>query len=432
MKEYFSIYIALILSFFSCNNSGDTIENTKVNHNTLLVATEGQVFNFNIDEHKIAWEYTSKIDTAGNRNYFVVNAENLFVPFESGDFINFDVNTGKIIWKKQVSESDSEVKEGSSDPNDEAERLQELMPLLMTKPMIDGKQVIIATTAQPRQGVGYLFNFDIPSGKEKWRSDLPTVFNLFAPVKYRNNYFVNSAVYLVMFTPEPGTSTSYGMFEGAEVSGEAPTDNQTNQFGKPIYTQMQANNESLFIGDESGKFYCFQLDKNANLNEGDMMDPNNTFVKNPKIFKWTFSDEAFDFQENGITFLDDNTLFVEMKTGLANKSCIYALDTNNGKVKWKKVVQGSINNWNLKDGKIMGSTDNIIFWLDNNGENYSEMPTKNKVLSNIDLVDKSNLIYVTENGIETLDIKTKKTKLTFAKAFRMNSNNNLQIKYIGK
>lgn len=432
MKKYFSLYIALILSFFSCKNPGDTIENTKVNHNTLLVATEGQVLNFDIDEHKIAWEYTSIIDAAGNRNYFVVDAENLFMPFESGDFINFDVNTGKIIWKKQVSESDSEIKEGSNDENAEAERLKELMPLLMTKPMIDGQQVVIATTAQPTQGVGYLFNFDRANGKEKWRSDLPTVFNFFAPIKYRNNYFVNSAVYLEMFTPEPGTSTSYGMFEGAEVSGEAPTDNQTNQFEKPIYTQMQANDESIFIGDESGKFYCLQLDKNASLPDIDMMDPNSTFIKNPKVFKWTFSDAQFDFQENGITFLDDNTLFVEMKTGLADQSCIFALDADKGKVKWKKVVKGSINIWNLKDGKIMGSTGNSIFWLNTDGENYTEMPTKNKVLSNIDLVDKTHLIYVNERGIETLDIKTKKTTMTFAKAFRVNSHNNLQIKYIGK
>ncbi|MGV8993737.1 MAG: PQQ-binding-like beta-propeller repeat protein [Flavobacterium sp.] len=432
MRKYLSLAIAIFLGFFSCEKSDDKTPISKVDHNTLLLATEGQLINFNLDENKIAWEYKSNLDTVGNRNYFVVDGQNLFMPFESGQFVNFDVNTGKIIWKKQVSESDSESKDSSNDENAENQRLKELMPLLMTTPKIDGAQVLIATTAQPTQGVGYLFNYNKSDGKEKWRADLPTVFNLFAPVKYRNNYFVNSAVYLEMFTPQSGTSTSYEMFEGAEVSGEEPSDNQTNQFEKPIYTQMQANDESLFIGDESGKFYCFQLDKNANLNEGDMMDPNNTFIKNPKVFKWTFSDRNFDFQENGITFLDDNTLFVEMKTGLADKSCIYALDTNNGKVKWKKVVQGSINNWNLKDGKIMGSTDNIIFWLDNNGENYSEMPTKNKLLSNIDLADKANLIYVTENGIETLDIKTKKTKLTFAKAFRMNNHNNLQIKYIGK
>lgn len=430
MKKYFSLFIALIFSFLSCKNAEDKVSITKVNHNTLLLATEGQVLNFNLDENKIAWEYGSKIDSAGNRNYFVVDGQNLFVPFESGKFVNFDIITGKIIWKKEISESD--LADKSSDENAEAEILKGLMPLIMSKPMIDGQQILIATTAQPTQGVGYLFNLNKADGEEKWRSDLPTVFNLFAPVKYRNNYFVNSAVYLEMFTPESGTSTSYGMFEGAEISGESPADNQTNQFDKPIYTQMQANDESIFIGDESGKFYCFQLDKNANLPDVDMMDPNNTFTKNPKIFKWTYSDEAFDFQENGIAFLDDNTLFVEMKTGLADKSCIYALDTGNGKLKWKKVVKGSINNWNLKDGKMMGSTDNIIFWLDDNGENYSEMPTKNKVLSNIDLVDKSHLIYVTENGIETLDIKTKETKLTFAKAFRMNSHNNLQIKYIGK
>ena len=362
----------------------------------------------------------------------MVDAENLFIPFEGGDFINFDVNTGKIIWKKQVSESDSEIKDGSNDENAEAERLKELIPLIMSKPMIDGQQVLVATTAQPTQGVGCLFNYNKADGKEKWRSDLPTVFNLFAPVKYRNNYFVNSAVFLQMFTPESGTLTSYGMFEGAEVSGETPKDNQTNQFEKPIYTQMQANHESIFIGDESGKFYCLQLDKNGNVPDVDMMDPTSTFIKSPKVFKWTFSDAEFDFQENGITFLVDNTLFVEMKTGLADKSCIYALDADNGKVKWKKMVKGSINIWNLKDGKIMGNTENSIFWLNTEGENYTEMPTKNKVLSNIDLMDKSHLIYTNQYGFETLDMDTKKTTVTFAKAFRVNSHNNLQIKYIGK
>ena len=432
MRKHIGITIAIIFSFFSCKNSGDKTPLSKVNHNTLLVATEGQLINFNLDENKIAWEFKSDLDTVGNRNYFVVNQQNIFMPFESGQFVNFDINTGKIIWKKQVSESDSESKDSSSDENAEAERLKELMPLLMTTPMIDGDHVVIATTAQPTQGVGYLFNYNKADGQEKWRADLPTVFNLFAPVKYRNNYFVNSAVYLEMFTPESGTSTSYGMFEGAEVSGEAPSDHQTNQFEKPIYTQMQANDESLFIGDQSGKFYCFQLDKNANLKQGDMMDSNNTFIKNPKVFTWTFSDQKFDFQENGITFLVDNTLFVEMKTGLADQSCIFALDADNGKLKWKKVVKGSINIWNLKEGKIMGSTENSIFWLDADGKNYNEMPTKNKVLSNIDLLDKSHLIYVNENGIETLNIDTKETKLTIAKLFNVNRHNNLQIKYIGK
>lgn len=432
MKRYFSLAIAIISGFLSCKDSGDKTSNTKVSYNTLLVATEGQILSFNLDENKIAWEYKSNLDTAGNRNYFVLDAQNVFMPFESGQFINFDINTGKVIWKKNVSESESEIRDMSSDENAETERLKELMPLLMTTPLIDGEQVLITTTAQPTQGVGYLFNFNKANGKEKWRSDLPTVFNLFAPIKYRNNYFVNSAVYLEMFTTEPGTPTSYGMFDGAEISGETPTDNQTNQFEKPIYTQMQANDESLFIGDESGKFYCFQLDKNANLPGGDIMDPKNTFIKSPKVFKWTFSDEKFNFQDNGITFLKDNTLFVEMKTGLADQSCIYALDADNGKVKWKKVVEGSINIWNLKNGKIMGSTENSIFWLNADGDNYTEMPTKNKVLSNIDLVDKSHLIYINQHGIETLDMDTKKTKLTFAKAFRLNSHNNLQIKYIGK
>ena len=432
MKKYFSLAIAIISGFLSCKNSGDKTSNTKVNYNTLLVATGGQILSFNLDENKIAWEYKSNLDTAGNRNYFVLDAQNVFMPFESGQFINIDINTGKIIWKKNVSESDNEVKDRSSDENAETERLKELMPLLMTTPMIDGEQVLITTTAQPRQGVGYLFNFDKADGKEKWRSDLPTVFNLFSPVKYRNNYFVNSAVYLEMFATESGTSTSYGMFEGAEVSGETPKDNQTNQFEKPIYTQMQANDESLFIGDESGKFYCFQLDKNASLPDVDMMDPNSTFIKNPKVFKWTFSDEDFNFQRGGVTFLTDDALIVEMKTGVADKSCIFALDPDNGKVKWKQVINGDVKNWALQGGVIVGSTADKIFWMGAKGENYKEVKLSTKLLSNIEAMNDTEFIYLTPSGIEIFDNNTRKARVIFKKHITEKEFDDYQVKFLKK
>ncbi|MCV5003864.1 PQQ-like beta-propeller repeat protein, partial [Escherichia coli] len=75
---------------------------TKVEHATLLLATNGSVYNFNLDDYKTTWHYTSPLDSTGNRNFFALDGQNIFMPFESGKLINFDVNTGKIIWKQQI------------------------------------------------------------------------------------------------------------------------------------------------------------------------------------------------------------------------------------------------------------------------------------------------------------------------------------------
>ncbi len=430
----FFLLLLLIISSFTISCHNEKGYPVKVKHKTLFFSSNGSFINFNLDENKINWEYNSAIDSTGNRNYFAVDGQSVFMSFESGKLINFDLNTGKIIWKHQIYGVEDQVLDMSSAENAEAEMLKPMMPLFMTKPLVDGENIVIASTGQPSVTQGYLYKFSKASGEKKWHEELPTQFNLFAPVKYRNFYFVNSAVFLRKINIEDGSSMSYNMFDAnTEVAGQPTQNHEVNQFQYPIYNQMQSDDKNIYIGDEKGRFFCLNLDKNADLPNGDISDFNNTFIKNPKVFKWVFSDESFDFQENNITFLEDGVLYTEMKNGAATQSCLYAIATENGKPKWKKVINGNVLNWSQQNDKIIGNTKNTIFYLDKKGDNFVEIKIEDKPLSNIALMDKTHLIYVTQKGIEVLDTETKTTKIIYKKPHNHQGEHNyVQIKYIGK
>lgn len=425
------LFPIILQTLLGCN-SAPPAELTKMEHSTLLVATQGSIYNFDLDENKIAWQYNSPIDSTGNRNLFTLDGQNIFMPFESGKLINFDVNTGKIIWKQQVDGSEDLPIDLGGNDNQQNQKLQSIMPLFMSQPLVDGQNIIIASTGQPETTNAWLYNFNRTTGEKTWASPLPTVFNLYAPVKYRDNYFVNSAVFLEMYT-QIGTHTSYGMFDGdVEIAGQPLQHHDVSQFEYPIYNQMQTDGKNLFIGDEKGKFYCLNLDKNASLPNSDISDPNNTFIKNPKVFKWIFKDDHYSFAGDAKSFLEDDILYTVLRDGIRTESCIFAIDTDNGKTKWKQVIKADIINWSTVKDKIIGNTENTIFYMDANGKNFTEVKIKNKPLSNIESIDKTHFIYATQKGIEILDTNTRTSKLVISKYFKDNQHNNLQIKYIYK
>lgn len=438
MIKIISIVILLaIVASGSCSQKEDSKPDpTKVNNATLIIATEGRIYNYNLDDKKIAWQYQNKLDTAGNRNYYVVDGQNIFMPFESGKFINFDVTTGEIIWQHQIFGKENESMAMSSDENQQAEMISAVMPLYMAMPLVDGENVLMASTGQPMQTEGYLYCFNRNTGAQKWLSHLQTPYNHYSPVKYCGNYFYNSAIFLEMLNAENGIATSYGMFDGEpEIAGETHNEplNEPSQFEWPIFNQMQTDGESLFIGDERGSFYCLQLNKRtASVPGGDITDPNNTFIRNPKTFKWKFCDSTFTFQKNHSSSLNNDVLYTEMKTGMADTSCLFAIDTDKGAVKWEKVVIGDILNWTFNNGKICGYTDSFIFWIDESGENYRQIKVVSRPLSNIEWMDTTKLIYVSQKGIEVLDTITNTAMLISAMPMRINDYNNVQIKYISK
>ena len=102
------------------------------------------------------------------------------------------------------------------------------------------------------------------------------------------------------------------------------------------------------------------------------------------------------------------------------------------KPKWQQIINGSILNWKLDNGKIVGHTASTIFYLDADGQNFTEIKIESKPLSNIEWFDKTHLIYVTQKGIEFFDTNTKVAKIIFSKQFKENEHNNVQIKFIKK
>ena len=143
--------------------------------------------------------------------------------------------------------------------------------------------------------------------------------------------------------------------------------------------------------------------------------------------------EDFDFQKSAITFLENGVLYTEMKNGIATQSCLYALDTDDGKVIWKKIINDEILNWSLSRNKIIGYTKSSIFYMDDSGKNYTEIKIENKPVSNIELMDDTHFVYVSEKGIEIVDMGTKKSKIVFPKSFiGKDEASNVQIKYISK
>ena len=332
------------------------------------------------------------------------------MPFESGSLKKIDVNTGEIIWQKQIYGRDNE----GMDFTDEFAKLEKLTPLFMSKPLVDAKNVVIASHGQPKTTQPFLYSFDKGTGEVVWKERLPTHFNLFAPVKFKgtnfNYYFVNSAIYLEKYGANTGSTYSYGMYLSDKY-------NAKNRFKNTIYNQMQTDGKSLFIGDERGRFYSLPLDKNANVLNQDINDPNNIFSINTSVFKWVYSDEEFGYVNNGITFLKNNVLFASVEDGLVEQSALSAINTGNGELKWKKVFTGKILHWSLIDDEIFGYTEDKVFRIDASGEDFVEWDLQNKPLSNMEKMNSSNIIYLTQNGIEKFDLQKSIATLVLERDF---------------
>ncbi|RZK47553.1 MAG: hypothetical protein EOO87_21810, partial [Pedobacter sp.] len=227
-----SVTSALIFSSCSTNPAE---EKTIADHETLIVSTHGKVMNINLEQNKIQWQYQSKYNPEGNRNLFSLSDDLLVQPFESGELIAFNLNTGKIFWQEHIlgGGDGNEDAVATADGQLDTAFINSKKPLFMTQPLIAGDNVYITSTNQPQSSdVPALYNFNKKTGEKIWVENLPTVFNLFKPVLHNDFIFVNSAVYLNMYSKNEGTSTSYGVFDGAD---EFP-DAKPSQFVKPIYT----------------------------------------------------------------------------------------------------------------------------------------------------------------------------------------------------
>jgi|GEM_PF-1342179 len=418
------------LLFSSCSNQSAE-EKTIADHETLIVSTHGKVMNINLEQNKIQWQFQSKYNPEGNRNLFSLSDSLLVQPFESGELIAFNLNTGKILWQEHIlgGGGGNEDAVATADGQLDTAFVNSKKPLFMTQPLIAGNSVYISSTNQPQSSdVPALYNFNKKTGEKMWVENLPTVFNLFKPVLHNDFVFVNSAVYLNMYSKNEGTNTSYGVFDGADELPNA----EKSQFVNPIYVQMQSDGKKLYVGDENGKFYALHFDSKNSLPVSDITDPNNTFAKNPKLFDWVFEDASISsIQEDGNTYIYDNYILACVNQKDKTQPAIIAVDKSNGKLKWKTELKG-IEEWRLVGDKITATDGELIYLLNTDGKTVSTIKTEKQFapISNIEIDKNEDLIYATEQGIVKYDVITKKFAVLLKKTFKKEYHDYFQVKYL--
>lgn len=435
MKTCSNLILSAVLSillFSGCSNK-PAEEGIIADHETLIVSTHGKVMNINLEHNKIQWQFQSKYNPEGNRNLFSLSDSLLVQPFESGELIAFNLNTGKILWQEHIlgGGGGNEDAVATADGQLDTAFVNTKKPLFMTQPLIAENNVYISSTNQPQSSdVPALYNFNKKTGEKIWVENLPTVFNLFKPVLHHNFVFVNSAVYLNMYSKNEGTNTSYGVFDGADDFPKA----EPNQFVKPIYVQMQSDGKKLYVGDENGKFYALDFGDGNSLSNADVTDPNNTFAKNPKLFNWIFEDPNISsIQEDGNTYIYDDYILASVNQKGKTEPAIIAIDKSNGKLKWKTELKG-IEEWRLVGDKITATNGELIYLLATDGKILLTIKTDRQFapISNIEIDKNDDLIYATEQGIVKYEVKTKNFSVLLKQAFKKEYHDYFQVKYLLK
>jgi len=420
------------LSIVSCSNK-QVEENVNADNETLIVSTYGKVMNVNLEQKKVQWQFQSKYNLEGNRNLFSISDSILIQPFESGELVAFNINTGKIIWKEHIlgAGDGAETAVGTADGQLDTTFVNSLKPLFMTQPLIAENSVYITSTNQPQSdNVPSLYSIDKKTGKTNWIENLPTVFNLYKPVLHNGYVFVNSAVYLNMYSKNEGTNTSYGTFDGADEYPDAPH----NQFANPIYVQMQSDGKKLYIGDENGKFYALKFDEHNVFPNADIMDPNNTFIKNPKLFDWKFDDPGVSSAHtDGTTYIHNGTLLAAVNQTDKTEPAIIAIDLANGKLKWKTQLK-NIEEWRLIGDQIVATDFTSVYILNTDGKLMETINTSKEFapISNIEIDKNGDLLYATGQGIAKYEMKTKKFSVVLKQTFKKGQHDYFQVKYLRK
>ena len=176
-KTNFNLVLSAVTSalIFSSCSQNPTEEKTIADHETLIVSTHGKVMNINLEQNKIQWQYQSKYNPEGNRNLFSLSDDLLVQPFESGELIAFNLNTGKILWQEHILGGGDGIEDAVANADGQLDIafVNAKKPLFMTQPLITGHNVYISSTNQPQSSdVPALYNFK----KKNWRENLGAEF----------------------------------------------------------------------------------------------------------------------------------------------------------------------------------------------------------------------------------------------------------------
>ncbi|WP_038203712.1 PQQ-binding-like beta-propeller repeat protein [Xenophilus azovorans] len=390
---------------------------------SLVVASEGRLIRFDLDTVSVRWSHSSKADAEGNRNTFAHDGRTIYLPFESGKLVAFDAATGEVRWTHLANTAHGAadaVADGEGEVTiDPANR-----PYYLSRPLIDGDLLYIASAGQPHRFEPWFTVVDRRDGSLVASEGIETNFNLFAPVLCRGHVFVNSAVYLSKYTRQ-GVATSYGLHD-------------ESAFEAPLYAQMQCDGKALYLGDERGRFYALPLDADANVaGGGDIMDPQNSFTGRPGMFRWTYRSEAYPRlagSDNGSTALAGGTLIVGVRQEDETRGALVGLDAAGGKERWVYAPGQPIRQWTADQAGVIGDTGAFVFVFDLQGREQARYPVDPALrpLSNVVAIGGGDLAFATEQGIAVIDRASRTTRLKIAHPFARNAHDTSHVAYFAK
>lgn len=413
--------VLLLANIGLINCSPNTSPKVSVPNETLIVASKGQLLNFNLETKKLTWEFTSTEDVGLNRNQFTYDSENIYLPFESGKFVSIQINSGKKNWiiassREMIGITDAYIDEDGSVQTDNP--ISDNGPIFMSKPLLANDYLYIASAKVGYDKHSEFIVLNKKDGTTFTVQENSTFYNYFAPVENNTNVYVNSATNLDMHYQE-GTLANYGLFE-------------KSAFEHPLYTQMQTSKNMLFLGDEKGKFYALEVDKVGLVKRGDISDPKNNFIDRKDLFEWTYQSSKYPYLGNSNTALTNNLFIVHKKSEDEKTEALIALDSKSGKESWLFEPNTNIINWQVVDNnEILAYSKSKIYVVDLRGNLVTEMDVDPKLLpiSNIEVNKAKNLIYLSYERVVLVNRETKKPEILIPYTFKPHDIESNQIKY---
>lgn len=409
--------IGALFSLFGCQTK-QAEPTVKVPQQTLILSTNGKVINFDLDNKKVVWEYNSPNDVEGNRNAFDFDETTLYMPFESGKFAALDILTGKEKWVFEAGQIGMMDVAVDASGGFETEAGSE--PYFMGQPLQYQDKVYTVTTGGG--SYPYLVILNKADGSEFTTEGIETKFNMYQPVLCQENVFVNSAIYLNKYSLR-GTPTSYGMYD-------------ENTFDSPLYAQMRSDGETLYFGEEDGKFYAIPFNKDGNVkgDNDDIMDPKNNFKDNLSIYSWRYQSKEYPrLATNGdnSTALHKKTYVVNVRKADSDAQALIGLNAKDGSEQWKYSLGEEIINWHQSGERLIGYTTQKIFVLDFKGKELETYAISEgfKPLTNIEETKDGQLVFLTTQGIATIDKTAKQAKLLIAYGVKDTYHNRAYVKY---
>lgn len=409
--------IGALFTLFGCQTK-QAEPTVKVPQQTLILSTNGKVINFDLDNKKVVWEYNSPNDVEGNRNAFDFDETTLYMPFESGKFAALDILTGKEKWVFEAGQIGMMDVAVDASGGFETEAGSE--PYFMGQPLQYQDKVYTVTTGGG--SYPYLVILNKADGSEFTTEGIETKFNMYQPVLCQENVFVNSAIYLNKYSLR-GTPTSYGMYD-------------ENTFDSPLYAQMRSDGETLYFGEEDGKFYAIPFNKDGNVkgDNDDIMDPKNNFKDNLSIYSWRYQSKEYPrLATNGdnSTALHKKTYVVNVRKADSDAQALIGLNAKDGSEQWNYSLGEEIINWHQSGERLIGYTTQKIFVLDFKGKELETFAISEgfKPLTNIEETKDGQLVFLTTQGIATIDKTAKQAKLLIAYGVKDTYHNRAYVKY---